>query len=107
VSVPVPGQVYRVPLRGTGHEVTGPHYAVVVSDEAFNELCTVVVVPFSIGARRYSWRVPVRIHGQLTLALTEQVRAVDKSSLKELIGMVEPGALFQIRHFVAEIIGTV
>jgi len=107
MTVPVPGELYRISLRGTGHELSGPHYAVVVSDEAFNDLSTVVVVPFSTGARRYSWRVGVHIHGKVSLALTDQVRAVDKSLLRELIGMVEPGALWQIRHFIAEIVGIV
>lgn len=40
------GDIYRISFRGTGPELTGPHYAAVVSDGAFNDLSTVVVVPF-------------------------------------------------------------
>lgn len=99
------GDVYRISFRGTGHELTGPHYAVVVSDGAFNGLSTVVVVPFSTGARRYSWRVGVYIQGKLSIALTDQIRAVDKSLLRERIGVLPQEALMEIRVRLREILG--
>ena len=103
--VPEAGDVYRISPCGAGHELAGPHYAVVVSEDAYNELSTVVVVPFSTGARRYSWRVGVRIKGKLSLALTDQVRAVDKSLLRECVGVLPTEAFAQVRYRLSELLG--
>ncbi len=66
------GNVSRIAFEGKGYELTDPHYyGVVVSDGAFNELSTVVVIPFSSGARHYSWRVPVVIRGTETVAVID------------------------------------
>ncbi len=80
--VPRPGDIYLVNLEGTGHVLRGPHYAVVVSDEPFNYLSTVVVVPLSTGARPASFRPEMEFLGKRTRALTDQVRALDKKRLK-------------------------
>lgn len=80
--VPRPGDVYLVSLEGTGHVLRGPHYAVVVSDEPFNYLSTVVVVPLSTGAKPASFRPETEFMGQRTRALVDQVRAIDKKRLK-------------------------
>ena len=83
VSVPRPGEIYRVSLEGTGHILRGPHYAVVVSDKPFNHLSTIVVVPLSTGAKPASFRPEISLNGKLTRALTDQIRAIDKARLKE------------------------
>ena len=97
--------VYRMAFHGKGDELTGPHYGVVVSEGAFNDLSTVVVVPFSSGARRYSWRVPVMMRGTETVAMIDQVRVVDKTLLREKIGMLPGHALTAIRMELAEFLG--
>ncbi len=79
------GDVYRVALRGAGHELSGPHYAVVVSDEPYNWLSTVVVVPFSTGARAFSVRPEAVIRGTRARALVDQVRVVDRRLLRDRI----------------------
>ena len=82
-GVPRPGDIYRVSLEGTGHVLQGPHYAVVISDEPFNYLSTVVIVPLSTGARPASFRPELTLHGKVTRALPDQIRAIDKRRLKE------------------------
>ncbi len=82
-EIPRPGDIYRVSLEGTGHVLRGSHYAVVVSDEPFNYLSTVVVVPLSSGARPASFRPEMLLHGKITRALPDQIRAIDQRRLKE------------------------
>ena len=82
-GLPRPGDVYLVSLEGAGHELRGPHYALVVSDEPFNHLSTVVIVPLSSGAKPASFRPEIEFHGRRTRALVDQVRALDKKRLKE------------------------
>lgn len=82
-EVPRPGDIYRVSLEGTGRVLRWPHYAVVVSDEPFNYLSTVVAVPLSTGARPASFRPEITFHGKVTRALPDQIRAIDKQRLKD------------------------
>jgi mRNA interferase MazF len=86
--VPEQGEVYRVILEGIGHEERGPHYAVVVSDEAYNVGSTVVVVPFSSRAREAVFHPATVIRGTRTRAMVEQLRAVDRSRLREQVGFI-------------------
>lgn len=84
-SVPEQGDVYRIALEGIGHEERGPHYAVVASDEAYNQGSTIVVIPFSSHAREATVHPATVINGTRTKAMVEQLRAVDKSRLREHI----------------------
>ena len=100
------GDVYCVALpNGTGSELQGPHYAVVASDGAYNDLSTVVVVPFSSWARRYSWRVPTTIRGARTVVLIDQIRVVDKSVLREQVGVLPDTALLAVRTALVDLLG--
>ncbi|MDO8670519.1 MAG: type II toxin-antitoxin system PemK/MazF family toxin, partial [Dehalococcoidia bacterium] len=63
-----------------------PHFAVVVSDGAYNWLSTIVVVPFSTGARRFEFRPETAINGVRTRALVDQVTSIDRALLREHVG---------------------
>lgn len=80
------GDLLRVSFKGEGHRIDGPHYAVVVSDEPYNWLSTVVVVPFSSSARPDDIHPETTIAGTRTRAMVEQVQAVDKAKLREKLG---------------------
>jgi len=67
---------------------------VVVSDEPFNYLSTVVVVPLSTGARPASFRPEIEFRGRRTWALVGQVRALDKRRLKECVGNLSSTSFF-------------
>lgn len=83
------GGIYRVAFSGTRHTLKGSHYAVVVSDSMFNEhLSTVIVVPFSTGARPASFRPEATINGMRTRALTDQLTVVNKTHIHERISNI-------------------
>ncbi len=80
------GDLHRISFRGASHELRGPHYAVIVSDYPYTRLSTVVVVPFSSQARPASYHPETTIDGKRTRALVEQVAAISRDRLGELIG---------------------
>ena len=84
------GEVFRAALpSGRGHQTAGSHYVVVVSDEPYNWLSTVVVVPLSTGAQASQMHPPLTFSGSRTHALVEQVTALDKRYLREQVGYLE------------------
>jgi mRNA interferase MazF len=79
------GDVFRAALPGPGHQTRGPHYAIVVSDEPYNWLSTVVVVPLSSSTQPSATHPELRFRGARTRALVEQVTALDKRYLRERV----------------------
>jgi mRNA interferase MazF len=80
------GDVYRVTFRGVGHELQGPHYAVVVTDYPYTQLSTVIVVPFSSAAQAATHRPEATIDGRRTRALIEQASAISRNRLGTFVG---------------------
>lgn len=100
------GDLFRVAFRGDGHRLDGPHYAVVVSDEPYNWLSTVVVVPFSSGAREDEIHPEMVFRGVRTRAMVEQLQAVDKTRLREKMGSLAGSTIMvlideQLRYLLA------
>jgi len=84
------GEVFRAALpSGRGHQTAGNHYVVVVSDEPYNWLSTVVVVPLSTGAQASQMHPLLTFIGSRAHAPVEQVTALDKRYLRELVGYLE------------------
>ena len=77
------GDVHRLPPpRGArGREQQGARYAVVVQDDAFAALSTVIVAPTSTSARPATFRPEVEVRARPTRVLVEQLRAVDAERL--------------------------
>ena len=77
------GDVHRLPPpRGArGRERQGARYAVVVQDDAFAALSTVIVAPTSTSVRPASFRPQVEVRARPTRVLVEQLRAVDAERL--------------------------
>lgn len=71
--------------RGQGHEQRGPRYAVMVQSDALLPRSVVLVAPTSRSARPASFRPEIRVNGQRTRVLVEQVGAVDVSRLGDLV----------------------
>lgn len=86
IPVPQRGDLYRVSLRGEGNELSGPHYVAIVSDDIYNHLSTVVVVPFSSQTRPAALHPETTIHGRITWAMVEQVRVLSKLRLGQHAG---------------------
>jgi mRNA interferase MazF len=63
---------------------------VVVQADAFLGLSTVVIAPTSRAAARATFRPEVRVAGDVTRVLVEQLRTVDVERLHQHIGRVTP-----------------
>ena len=97
------GEVYWVDFRGAvGAEIRKVRPAVVVSDDQHNEnMATVTVAPlstFSGPLRAYEAVVPEGVFGdgRPGRVKTHQLRAVDKSRLREKMGVLPVGAMADV-----------
>ena len=85
------GDVYRVRLPPRrGHEQHGTRFAVIVQADALLGLSTAIVAPTSRSAAPATFRPEVRIAGDLTRVLVEQLRAVDIARLNERVTHLSP-----------------
>lgn len=81
------GDVYRVRLpKGSGHEQSGPRYAVIVQADAMLGLSTALVAPTSRSALAASFRPEVSLKGEATRVMVEQLRALDVRRLDDFAG---------------------
>jgi mRNA interferase MazF len=81
------GEIYRVKLPATrGHEQRGHRYGVIVQADALLGLSTGLIAPTSRSAAAATFRPEVKIDGQTTRVLIEQLRAVDLQRLGEVAG---------------------
>lgn len=101
-----PGSVWDIDLRGAvGHEQKGPRLFIVIQSSDFSWLSVVVGVPTSTSAQPSPLHVPVEVEGAETLALYEQVRAIDDTRLGASRGSISLGELRDIRQVVARVVG--
>ncbi len=85
------GDVMRLrPPAASGRVQQGPRYAVVLQDDAFAPLSTVIVAPTSRSARAATFRPEIEVEGSPTRVLVEQLAAVDPTRLGALVGRVSP-----------------
>jgi mRNA interferase MazF len=88
------GDVYRIRLpTGRGREQQGPRYGVIVQADELLGLSTVVVAPTSRGAAAATFRPQVRVAGEVTRVLVEQLRAVDLDRLDRSARRLTPAEL--------------
>lgn len=88
------GDVYRVrlPKRG-GREQHGPRCAVVVQADDLLGLSTALVAPTSRSVLAASFRPEVRVSGERTRVMVEQLRALDVERLGDLAGRLDAGEM--------------
>lgn len=88
------GAVVGVRLgRTAGREQSGRRFAVVVQNDELRLLNTVVVVPTSTSARTATFRPEIRVAGERTRALCEQIRTVDAQRLGDVVGTLSSDEL--------------
>ena len=91
------GEIYRIRLPARrGREQAGPRYAVIVQADELLGLSTAIVAPTSRSAAPATFRPEVKVAGETTRALVEQLRAVDIERLEHLVGRLsahEQGAV--------------
>ena len=91
--------VYWVELDPTrGGEMNKTRPCVVVSPEELNaHLSTVIIAPVTSTIREYPYRVHCFITERDGEIATDQLRAIDKSRLKEKIGMLDESEISDLR----------
>lgn len=81
------GDIYHVRRpAGRDHEQRGPRYGVIVQADALLGLSTAIIAPTSRGAAPATFRPEIRLAGETTRVLVEQLRAVDLSRLDSHAG---------------------
>lgn len=77
------GAVHRLvlPRRGAGHEQRGSRLGVIVQADELLGLSTAIVAPTSTRARPATFRPLIRIDGEATRVMVEQLRALDVGRL--------------------------
>lgn len=76
--------------KGTGHELHGRRFGVVVQADALLPRSVVLIAPISQSARPASFRPEIEVYGERTRVLVEQVGEVDVQRLGALVGRLTP-----------------
>lgn len=100
-----PGDVFKINLKGEGHEQKGLRPIIVVQDAEAGLLSTRLCVPTSTSAPPSGWRVPVTVEGEETLALVEQLRVISTERLKQAAGTISLSELAEIRAIAWALLG--
>ena len=102
----VRGDVYRFrPSNGAGHEQPNERYGVVVQSDAFLPRSVVVVAPTSRSARAATFRPEVRVAGETTRVLVEQVGALDARRFGERAGHLTRDEMWSVDQALADVLG--
>ena len=82
------GDAYELPSPRAprGHEQRGQRYGVVLQADSLLRLSTWIVAPTSTKARSASFRPEIKINGQTTRVLVEQIGAVAPERLGSSVG---------------------
>lgn len=77
------------PVKGSELQKVRP--GIVISPDEMNDLLrTVLIIPLTTTVTRWPFRVPVDIMGRKSNAACDQLRAIDKSRLRDLISDLSP-----------------
>jgi len=80
------------PEPTVGAELRKVRPCVVVSPEVMNEVVsTVVIVPLTSTSKSWPFRTNITVDGKKSNAACDQIRAVDKSRLKDYIASLSAG----------------
>lgn len=99
------GQIWWArPDSSVGREQRGRRPVVIVSGELYNDTVTTLVLAAPITTTDRGWRNHVHLAGlpQPSWAMTEQVRAISRDRLVDLIGTATPSELRAIRGWVTD-----
>jgi len=100
------GDIVRLtPVKSTGHAQRGPHFGVVLQSDALAPLSTLIVAPTSQSAIPTQFRPVVKIGGDTTKVLVEQLGAVDVRRASEKVGQVSVEEMWAIDDAVTLVVG--
>jgi len=100
------GGVYQINLGDAkrGHEQRGKRYGILLSPPD-SPLSVATVIPTSTSASPGLAHPSVNFDDRLSYALVEQIRAIDKNYIGELIGMVPLMEMLEIEFALAQYLG--
>jgi mRNA interferase MazF len=100
------GDVYRFKVpKGVGHEQHGERYGVVVQSDVMLPRSVVVIAPTSRSAKPASFRPEVRVAGDLTRVLVEQLGAVDVQRLGRRVGRLTAEEIWSVDDALVVVLG--
>ena len=100
------GEVYRFRIpKGVGHEQNGERYGVIVQADEFLPRSVVLVAPTSRSARPASFRPTVRVAGDDTRVLVEQLGAVDVQRLGKRIRQLDTDEMWAVNEALTTVLG--
>ena len=100
------GEIYRFRMpKGVGHEQHGVRYGVVLQANELLPRSVVIVAPTSKSARPASFRPEVRVAGEPTRVLVEQIGAVDVQRLGESMGQLAVDELWSVEDVLFTVLG--
>ena len=83
-------QVWLIELSPTkGKEINKTRPCLVISPDEMAAMSTVIVAPMTTKGFEFPCRVECRFGGKKGLILLDQIRAVDKSRLIKLLGVID------------------
>ncbi|MFP4511058.1 MAG: type II toxin-antitoxin system PemK/MazF family toxin [Spirochaetaceae bacterium] len=90
-----------------GSEIAKTRPAVVVSDNAMNEVLETIVVCPITSRLHPQWPSRVRVHfaEQAGEVAVDQIRTISRRRVGERIGVIDDAAAAQIRHIITEMYG--
>ena len=100
------GEVYRFRIpKGVGHEQNAERYGVIVQADEFLPRSVVLVAPTSRSARPASFRPTVRVAGDDTRVLVEQLGAVDVQRLGKRIRQLDTDEMWAVNEALTTVLG--
>jgi mRNA interferase MazF len=100
------GEVYRFKVpKGLGHEQHGERFGVIVQSDLLLPRSVVVVAPTSQSAKPASFRPEVKVAGESTRVLVEQLGAVDVQRLGRRVGKLSAEVMWSIDEALIVVLG--
>jgi mRNA interferase MazF len=100
------GEVYRFKVpKGLGHEQQGERFGVIVQSDLLLPRSVVVVAPTSQSAKPASFRPEVKVAGESTRVLVEQLGAVDVQRLGRCVGKLSAEVMWSIDEAMIVVLG--
>jgi mRNA interferase MazF len=100
------GEVYRFKVpKGLGHEQQAERFGVIVQSDLLLPRSVVVVAPTSQSAKPASFRPEVKVAGESTRVLVEQLGAVDVQRLGRRVGKLSAEVMWSIDEALIVVLG--
>jgi mRNA interferase MazF len=100
------GDVYRFKVpKSVGHEQQGERFGVIVQSDVLLPRSVVVVAPTSQSAKPASFRPEVKVAGDSTRVLVEQLGAVDAQRLGRRVGRLTAEEMWSVDEALIVVLG--